>query len=291
MEASEANFLLITGDIPGGRDDFGAYPSLHLERALGGSSQIHASLGRRITRPDPEALNPFADHQDTHNLRAGNPDLAPQDTWSVEAGYDGRFKSQTFGVTGYYRVDRNGVTDVIRPVSADVVLSTKANLPLSRSAGLELSADGKLGRKLSYTLSGNLFRTQIDATALGAAGLKSTTGLNLKASLDYKPSAADTLQISFTRSDRRLTPQGYVSAINLVNLGYRRQLRPDLALVATLTDVLDGQRFERVVDTPQLHDVYVRHQLGRVALVGLVYTFGAQKKAKPGGFEYDQSGG
>ena len=291
VEASEANFLLITGDIPGGRDDFGAYPSLHLERDLGGSSQIHASLGRRITRPDPEALNPFADHQDTHNLRAGNPDLAPQDTWSVEAGYDGRFKSQTFGVTGYYRVDRNGVTDVIRPVSADVVLSTKANLPLSRSAGLELSADGKLGRKLSYTFSGNLFHTQIDATALGAAGLKSTTGLNLKASLDYKPSAADTLQISFTRSDRRLTPQGYVSAINLVNLGYRRQLRPDLALVATLTDVLDGQRFERVVDTPQLHDVYVRHQLGRVALVGLVYTFGAQKKAKPGGFEYDQSGG
>jgi hypothetical protein len=50
---------------------------------------------------------------------------------------------------------------------------------------------------------------------------------------------------------------------------------------------LDGQRFHRLIVTPQLHDDYLRHQFGRIAAVGLVYTFGGSKKAKPNGFEYD----
>jgi hypothetical protein len=32
----------------------------------------------------------------------------------------------------------------------------------------------------------------------------------------------------------------------------------------------------------------VRHQLGRVAYIGFVYTFGAPAKAKSPNFDYDQ---
>ncbi|MDB5476238.1 MAG: hypothetical protein JWP49_1749 [Phenylobacterium sp.] len=286
LEATHVSTLQITGDIRGGRNDFGAYPSLHLDRSLGDDGKLSASVSRRVTRPDPEALNPFADHQDIHNLRAGNPDLRPQDTWSYELGYLYNGARLTYGVTAYYRRDRNSVTDVVRAIGPDVVLATKMNLPLSQSAGLELTAGGKLTRTLSYSLSGNAFHAQIDAVALGAPGLKSTTGLNLKANLDWRPTAADTAQLSFTRADKRLTPQGQIAAINLVNLGYKRQLRSDLAAVLTVTDLFDGQRQQRIIGTPLLNDVYVRHQLGRVAMVGLVYTFGASPK-KPGGFDYE----
>lgn len=287
LEAADVSTLQVTGNVPGGRHDTGAFPSMHLDRSVGEDGKLSASVSRRITRPDPEALNPFADHQDTHNLRAGNPNLAPQDTWSYELGYNVAAGGLTYGATIYYRSDRDSVTDVIRPISADVVLVTKANLPKSRSAGLEFSASGKLGPDLSYNASGNLFSTQIDATALGAPGLKSTTGLNLKASLDWRPTAVDTAQVSVTRQDKRLTPQGYLSAINLVNLGYRRQLRPDLALVATVSDVFDGQRQRRILTTPQLREDYDRHQLGRIAYLGVVYTFGTQKKGKPNSFDYE----
>ena len=179
----------------------------------------------------------------------------------------------TYGATAFYRLDRNSVTDLIEPHGADVVLITKTNLPLSRSAGLDFSASGKLVGKLSYDLAGNLFYSQIDATALGAAALKSTMGLDLKASLEYRPTAADTLQLSFSRQDRRLTPQGQVSAIDLVNLGYKRELRPELALAATVSDLLDGQRFNRRISTVGLVDDYSRYQLGRLVTVGLIYSF------------------
>jgi outer membrane receptor protein involved in Fe transport len=287
VESAKASTLQITGNVPGGRSDSGVYPSLHLDRGIGDDGKLSASVSRRITRPDPEALNPFIDHQDTHNLRAGNPNLAPEDTWSYELGYNGVTNAIAYGATAYYRSDRNSVTDVIQPVSADVVLATKTNLPKSRSVGVEFTANGKLVADLSYSLSGNLFATQIDAASLGAPGLKSTTGLNLKASLDWRPTKVDTAQISFTRSDKRLTPQGYISAINLVNLGYKRELRPDLSLVMTVSDLFDGQKLRRIITTSQLSDAYQRYQVGRIAYFGVVYTFGGPKKAKGSGFEYD----
>ncbi len=285
LEDADIRFDLITGGQTGGQSEFGAYPSLHLDRDLGAAGKLSLGLSRRLVRPDPEALNPFVDHQDIYNLRAGDPNLRPQETWSAEAGYAHSLHGLDWGVTAYGRLDHDSVTDVLVPVSADVVLDTKANLPQSRSAGIEFNADGKLAPTLGYSLSGNAFYTQIDARSLGAPGLKGTAGLDLKASLDWRPTKADTAQISLNRTDRRLTPQGYVAAIDIVNLGYRRQLRPNLALIATVSDVFNGQRFERVISTAALSQVYVRHQLGRVALAGFVYSFGGA--SKPKAFQYD----
>jgi hypothetical protein len=61
-----------------------------------------------------------------------------------------------------------------------------------------------------------------------------------------------------------------------------------LFLVFTVSDLFDGQKFRRLVNTPTLRDAYQRYQIGQVAYVGLVYTFGAAKKTKATSFEYDQ---
>jgi outer membrane receptor for ferrienterochelin and colicin len=193
-----------------------------------------------------------------------------------------------YGFTGYLRRNRNSVTDVTQVLSPEVVLITKANLPKDTSSGLEVMANGYVMPRLSYGLSGNLFYSQIDAIALGAPGVKSTAGINAKANLDYRPTTNDTAQLSFSRSDKRLTPQGYVSAINLVNMGYKHQIRANLSAVVTVSDIFNGQIFRRFVSTPTLTDSYQREQVGRIAYIGVIYTFGAPKKNKAGGFEYDQ---
>jgi outer membrane receptor for ferrienterochelin and colicin len=183
------------------------------------------------------------------------------------------------------------VTDVTEYLGNGRTLTTKTNLPRSDSAGLEFSASGHLLPKLSYNLSGNAFYTQIDATALGTPGLKSATGLNVKAKLDYRPTADDSAQIIFTRTDKRLTPQGSVSAINIVNLGYKHTLTPAVSAVATISDLFDGQRYQRFASTPTLTQVYVRSVVGRVAWFGLTYTVGVTHKEKEPNFEYDSGAG
>jgi outer membrane cobalamin receptor len=286
-EGSAATWRLITGNIPGAQREWGLYPSLQLARALGDMDKLTVSLSRRVTRPDPESVNPFTDNQDVFNPRAGNPNLRPQDTWSGQLAYvhSGAFG---YGVTAYYREDRDSFTSVSQPEGAGVVLTTQANLPLARSGGVEFSANGKLGQAFSYNLSGQGFWSQIDARPLGAVGLKATSGLNLKASVEYRPTAADTLQISLSRTDRKLTPQGFIAAIELVNLGYRRQLRPDLAAVFTLSDAFNGQKQLRLVQTLTLTDAYQRYQIGRIAMIGLVWSFGGPAKGKANDFQYDQ---
>ena len=97
----------------------------------------------------------------------------------------------------------------------------------------------------------------------------------------------DSAQITFTRTDRRLTPQGSLSAINIVNLGYKHALTPDLLAVATISDLFDGQHYQRVVSTPTLTQVYERSLAGGITFIGLVYTIGVTKKEKQPNFEYD----
>jgi outer membrane receptor protein involved in Fe transport len=267
------------------------YPSLHVDRSLSDRSTLSFGVSRRVTRPDPSYLNPYVDHEYPPNLNAGNPNLKPQFTQSFDLGYGYEGPGgASYGLTGYYRRNKDSVTDVTEYLGDGLSLTTKTNLPKSESAGFEFSAAGHLLPKLSYSLSGNAFYTQIDATALGIQGLKSTTGVNVKAKLDYRPTADDSAQITFTRTDKRLTPQGSLTAINIVNLGYKCVLTSTLIAVATVSDLFDGQHYQRLVSTPTLTQVYERSVVGRTTFVGLVYTIGVAKKDKQSGFDYDSGG-
>jgi outer membrane receptor protein involved in Fe transport len=267
------------------------FPSLHVDRSLSDQSTLSFGASRRINRPNPIYLNPYVNHEYPPNLTAGNPDLKPQFTESFDLGISYEHSDASYGLTGYYRRNTDSVTDLTEYLGNGLTLTTKTNLPRNDSAGLEFSATGHLLPKLLYSVSGNAFYSEIDATALGYPGLKSTTGLNLKAKLDYRMTTADSAQIIFTRTDKRLTPQGSVSAVNIVNLGYKHTLTPALAAVATVSDLFDGQRYQRFTSTPTVTQVYERTVAGRVAWIGLTYTIGVTKKEKEPSFEYDTSTG
>ena len=100
----------------------------------------------------------------------------------------------------------------------------------------------------------------------------------------------DSGQFIFTRTDKRLTPQGSVSAINIVNLGCKHTLTPSLSAVATISDLFNGQRYQRFVSTPTFTQVYERGVAGRIAFVGLTYTVGGTKKDNQSTFEFESGG-
>jgi outer membrane receptor for ferrienterochelin and colicin len=265
-----------------------AYPSLHLDRSLSDQSTLSFGASRRVKRPDTDNYNPYVDHEYTPNLSSGNSNLKPQFTQSYEVGYAHEGPGLAYAVTGYYRRNRDSITDVTENLGNGLSLTTKTNLPKNDSEGLEFTSSGHLAPKLAYSVSGNLFRSQIDATALGFSGLQTTSGINAKVKLDYRPTSADTAQITATRTDKRLTPQGYVNAITIVNLGYRHQLNSDLTAVVTVADIFNGQRFERIAVTPTFTQEYSRFVHGRIMYVGLAHAFGSSKKEKPTNFEYDE---
>ena len=264
-----------------------AYPTLNAVYALSDTDSLTAGFSKRVRRRDPEDLNPYINASDPNNLRQGNPTLKPELTDSIEIGY--RHESNagpSYQFTGYYRKSRNGDTELLTVISSNVVLIREANLPQSQSGGVEFIASGKLMPKLSYSISGNVFYNEINALALGA-GTRSTVGASGKGSLDFQASAHDHWQLSEAYSGKRLTAQGYVLPVSATNIGYRRQVNAKLALVATVSDLFNSQRQKRLFITPTYTEVYERHTFGRLAYVGLAYTFGAGKKARDD-FSYDQ---
>jgi outer membrane receptor for ferrienterochelin and colicin len=287
-ELTHTDAQQLTNNVSHSGSYFRVYPSLHVDRSLSDETTLSFGASRRVSRPDPSYLDPYVDHEYTPNLRSGNANLQPQYTQSYEVGYGFEGRGLAYQVTGYYRRNRDSVTDVTEYLGNGVSLTTKANLPKNDSAGLEFTSSGHIVPKLGYSLSGNLFYSQIDATALGVPGLRSTTGVDAKLKLDYRPTSADSVQLIVTRTDKRLTPQGYVSAINIVNVGYKRQIKTDLTGIVTVSDVFNGQRYERFESTPTFTGDYRRAVRGRVVYVGLIYSFGSTKKDKQGNFEYDQ---
>lgn len=276
------------GGATGGQAYNRVYPTLNASWTLSDADTLSGGLSSRVARPDPEDLNPYIDPSNPHMLRQGNPALRPAETTSWQVGYRHQAGAGSYELNAYAKKTLNGEGDLTQVLSGDVVLITHENLFSSRASGIEFIASGKLLPKLGYNLSGNLFEQQIDARSLGAPGLKSTTVLNAKASLDYQPAVKDHLQLSLNSNGKRLTAQGYVLPVTTVNAGYRHQIRGDLAFVATVSDLFDGQRFRRVFDTPAFHGTYERRQAGRIVFAGLSWTFGGSKKGKDSGFSYDQ---
>ena len=268
------------------------YPSLHLGYRLSDDQTLTASYSHRVRRPRPDDLNPFRVYQDPFNFRMGNPRLKPQETHSVEAGYQLRREGAYYLATAFYRQNYKGVTEVVRDLGGGVLLTTRENLSKSRSGGLELVANGKLAaNKLSYNINGSAFWNEIDASALGFTQPRSAYAVSGRANITWQVTPKDIVQLNGFAAGKRLTAQGYNAPFGMVNLGYRHKFSDRLSGVVTVQDVLKTSRNRLVIDTPLLKQEVTRRQNQQAVFVGFTYSFGAApKRGREDGFEFEGGG-
>ena len=289
LEQVDIDIDQVTSGLTRSNDYFRAHPSLHLGYELDETQTLRASYSHRVRRVRPEDLNPYRIYLDPFNYREGNPLLEPEETHSLEAGYEHR-KGQTFyNATVFYRQSENGVTDVVRDLGDGVLLTTKENLGEGRSGGLELVANGRLTPKLTYNASTTLAWREIDASRLGFADGRSGWSLGGRGSLNWQPTGKDFFQASATVMGKRLQAQGYSEPAGMLNLGYRRKVNERLSFVATGQDVLDTFRQRSVIDTPILRETTERRMHGRTFMAGFTYALGGatQRQGREPGFEFD----
>jgi hypothetical protein len=288
LEQADIQTDQITSGQRGGYGFFRAYPSLHLTDKLSAHQTLNLSYGQRVIRPDPEDLNPYRVQSDAYTLRQGNPGLRPQEIQSFEAGWSYDRGAISRSATLYLRSARNAFTITSVPVSPTVVLITEQNLGKSVSGGLELATTGKLLKAVDYNLSGNVYYNQIDAANLGLSGTRSAFGYDAKGALDLHLTGRDTLQLNLATAGKRLTPQGNRRGYVVVDMGYRHQVRPNMAVTATLSDVFSSRHDGLIVDTPSLQEATLRRQSGLIAAVGLSWTLAGTKKKAAETFDYEK---
>ena len=97
------------------------------------------------------------------------------------------------------------------------------------------------------------------------------------------------LQFSSNYYSARLIPQGEMLPSFVMNLGLRQEfLNKKLALLATVSDVLNTMRNRILIDTPVLYQYIMRKRSARIIYLGVTYNFGNElKKKKETNLNYD----
>ena len=267
------------------------FPNVHLDKPLSDNWVWTMGVSRRISRPNPSSYNPFVNTEYTPNLSAGNPSLRPPLTDNAESSLDFEHAGFNLSANAYFSRNLDAVTDVVSVLADGLSLSTKENIALTKSMGVELTSRFKIRSNVGASLSSNFFHSQIDSTALGTPGLRTTQGINAKAKFDWHTASYGSWQLALNRNDQRLTPQGLIAPTQTVNLGYKLAISPNWSVVATGADLTNGRRYLRLTTTPSFSQSYERLSVGRIGYVGFVYSFGSNKRPdKSTNFDYDSGG-
>ncbi|MFI5355933.1 MAG: TonB-dependent receptor domain-containing protein [Opitutales bacterium] len=279
----------VTTALVGKNDYFRLYPTLHLNYNLTETGQLQLNYSHRIRRPESDDLNPFPEYQDPFNLRAGNPSLLPEDTHSVESGYQYKDEATTLLAALYYRETYHAFTTVTRYLDSTTLLTTQENLATNSSGGLELAATGELGDKVNVNISADFYQNQIDASNLGYSAVRSAFAWDAKLNVGWHVTKNNLLQFKSNYTARRLTAQGYRLPTYVANFGLRHEFpHSQTTFFFTVSDLFDSLKERTIIDTPILHDDLTRRRSSRVFYAGFVYGFGqTARKKKDDPLQYD----
>lgn len=265
------------------------HPTLHLNYNLTDTSQLQLNYSHRVHRPESDDLNPFPEYQDPYNLREGNPKLRPEETHSIEAGYQYHQDDTTYLAGIYYRDTYKAFTTVTRYIDAVTLLTTHENLASNQSGGVELVATTPIGKAVNLNFSANGYYSQIDASNLGFSAKRSTLAWDAKLNLEWHATKTNLIQFNSNYSAKRLTAQGYRLPTYYMNLGWRHDFaKKNLAFILTVSDLFNSLKERTIIDTPTLHDDLTRRRSSRIVYAGFIYSFGQAAK-KPKGMDFDSS--
>jgi outer membrane receptor for ferrienterochelin and colicin len=278
LEATDIRLNDATAAFLAHTDDLHAYPTLHLGYTLSSSQQLLASYGERVQRPTPRDFDPYRIVVSPFTVLMGTPTLKPQETQDFELTWEYRKQNDFVHAGVYYKINAGGVDNAVTDLGDDTFLYTRKNLISSRTGGTEFQASGQLNKTLSYSLSGEVVWSQIDAAPLGLIGSRSSVSGDAHGNLSWQPTPKDTLQLYAWGSGRVLTAEGYETPWALASVGYRHKFDDRLSAFATLQDAFASDRYGTVYTIPELFDRTTTNPHGRTFFLGLAYSFGAGPK-------------
>ena len=98
------------------------------------------------------------------------------------------------------------------------------------------------------------------------------------------------LQISTNYRSARLTPQGKIDPVIVINTGMRQDLaKGKFSVIVTASDLFSSLRQRSELNTPYLKQVATNKRDGLVVYLGVSYRFGVVKKSKEENLQFDDS--
>jgi len=165
-EETISNGLSVTSTDAFKRKYFGLFPSVYLMRTLNEDkgSSVFLNYSKRLQRPAFNDLNPYRLQVHDFMVLTGNPDLLPQYTHNIQAGYN--FLSH-YNVDVYFASTSNLIALLANTIDNNVVEYKSFNFKNGRSYGININTSHQLSKIWQSNNNLSVYQARASTNTLG----------------------------------------------------------------------------------------------------------------------------
>jgi len=277
-EHTYLDFSIMKGTEKYNRDYIDIFPSASLSQKIGNENSIQATYSRRINRPNLFFLNPFVEQFDEYTKRSGNPYLNPEYINSFELGYTRYLPIGAVTLTGFFRNTNNTIQFLSSVDSNGISISRPENKGKANTYGLEFILQGGFAKWWTFYTSASYFNNNIFDNATYDLNYNAwSVRFNTNASI---PDFVD-VQLGYFFFGKQITSQGSIDPFQMMNLVVQKSFfEKKLTIGIRIQDLLNQQRFLRVVNEPEFSQTIYQKTNSRTAFLFLSFNFGEQNGSK-----------
>ena len=133
------------------------FPSVSLGYSIDEKTRLTAAFSRRVHRPEPWILVPFAQLNDNYIRTIGNPALQPELNNNFELGIEHSWNNMNASLTGFCRIIEQGIWQVFLHQIGDNFMYTDINLDKQIMSGAEFHLNPRIGKSIDINLNVSAF--------------------------------------------------------------------------------------------------------------------------------------
>ncbi|GEP97574.1 outer membrane beta-barrel protein [Chitinophaga cymbidii] len=256
------------------RNYFGWFPSLFVDHSLQEEkgNSIHLNYARRVGRPAYNDLNPYRLQVNDFAILTGNPNLQPQYTHSIQAGYTWRHE---YSADLYFKSTTNYIAQTARTVEERIIEHMSKNFPRNTEFGLSLSAPVAI---LKNWRADNGLLLYYSTAELDEVRI-SRTSISLKTAHTYTWEKVADIDLYVEYSSPSTRANSRLSAIFYTDIGITRRMWNNKGrLRLSFTDIFNTFRERELTEYEGTRIDFYQKRPTRTASLSFVWNFKAGKE-------------
>lgn len=253
---------------------FSVFPTFYASYKLDStnSNSVNFSIGRRISRPDYQSLNPSIFFFDRNTSNRGNPLLKPDYATNVEVNYTYLGKH----VLGFsFSSVRDQLTQIYKQIGGSFAL-IPVNINRVTSYGFNVTSSFQIADWCTSNLYGELMHTKYSGQILLEEFLNNSgTALRLSGNVRFKLNSSLDTELSGMYRGERILGQGIYKPGGLINLAIQKKVfGKNGTLSFTARDIFHTWSLRRELSIPSVDVKFKNVNDTRQFICSFSYRFG-----------------
>ncbi|MEO8172329.1 MAG: TonB-dependent receptor [Sediminibacterium sp.] len=261
------------------RNYTGLFPTLFISYTVDNDNVFSANIGRRIGRPAYQSLNPFYYFLDDYTYRAGNTQLKPQYTYTIEFSHT--YKGVLTSTLNYSQTTDLFAEVLNQNTSERKLIVTQGNIAAREDIGISISASIPIGKFWNSNFYTSLVNNKFNGTVNGSSLIVSATVFTGNISNQFKFKNGWSAELNGWYRSKEINGQIMSDPMWAVNTGIQKEVMKNKGVLKLgIRDVFNSQKFSGVVRYNEIDAKIINNNFKRTATLIFLYRFGKPLKTQ-----------